>query len=71
MSTSESNHSTVSKFDFLKKKLKNPIPFVKEIQRLLCINSNVLFLYEGMPVTLTVVRAEHMLTNRSIQVKCE
>lgn len=71
MSTSESNHSTVSKFDFLKKKLKNPIPLVKEIQRLLCINSNVLFLYEGMPVTLTVVRAEHMLTSRSIQVKCE
>ena len=29
------------------------------------------FFYAAMPVTRTVVRAEHMLTNRLIQVKCE
>ena len=71
MSTSESHHSTVRKFDFFLKKEKSRSLLSWEYRRYYVKTTMFSFFYAAMPVTRTVVRAEHMLTNRLIQVKCE
>lgn len=68
MPASQSYYSTVSNMNYFWNS-RGMESYSK--QKPLYIMAMFSLVYEGMPVTSTVVRVEHMLTNRSIQVKCK